>query len=359
MNINDKTIPAGYQARPATKADLNTVLALRNASSQDTRGTNVTADHWQMRHWLESAINLATDSLLLLTEEGTAAAYSQLTTEFPYVTYNLTGVVHPDFRGQALGSFLVQWAEKRAGQTVAKAPAGSRVVLHASLFRSNLPGIALLQEHGFEQVRHFVHLRLEMDGPPPLPQWPAGISGRPLQATDWPRVGPALETAFQDHWGIIEYEGAEEEAEEEEAAEADPAIFNRDYFNSPGLCFVALEGDEVVGSCLCNAKTVEFAEAGYLGSLSVRRPWRRRGVGLALTYQALNALYQRGTRTVLTDTDGDSFTQAYDLYQKVGMIIYRQENVYEKEIRPGRDLIKRQMETTWAGATTLTLNAVK
>jgi len=53
----------GYQARPATQADLAIIVALRNASSQDTRGTNVTADHWQMRHWLESAINLATDSL--------------------------------------------------------------------------------------------------------------------------------------------------------------------------------------------------------------------------------------------------------------------------------------------------------
>jgi ribosomal protein S18 acetylase RimI-like enzyme len=343
MDINKRQLPPGYQIRPATREDLPAVVALQNASSQDTRGTNCTADHWQMRQWLESGIKLATDSQLVLTQGGTAVAYIQLTSEFPSVIYEFNGVVHPDYRGQGIGSFLVQWAEKRARQTAAKAPPDSRIVLHTSLFDSNQPGTALLQAHGFEQVRHFVHLRLGMDTPPPAPQWPEGIWGRPLQSGDWSQVGPALEEAFQDHWGIIEYDITEEE-EEEETAERDPTIFNRDYFNSPGLCFVALAGDEVVGSCLCNAKTIEFPEAGYLGSLSIRRPWRRRGIGLALTYQAFNAFYQRGTRTILTDTDGHSFTQAYNLYQKAGMTIYRQQNVYEKEIRPGRDLLKRQME---------------
>jgi ribosomal protein S18 acetylase RimI-like enzyme len=331
--------------RPATTEDLLAIVALRNADAQDTRDTNVTADHAQMRAWLESGINLATDTQLVLAPDGTAVAYAQLVTEFPYVTYDINGYVQPTHRGQGIGSFLVQWAEERARQTADKAPLDTRIILHTSLFDSHQPGIALLQAQGFAQVRHFVHFRLAMDNPPPTPQMPPGITIRPLQASDWAQVGPALEEAFRDHWGAIEYDGEAEEDEVEETAEHDPAIFNRDYFNSPGLCFVALDGEQVVGSCLCNAKTIEFPEAGYLGSLSIRRPYRRRGIGMALTLTALNAFYQRGTRTVLTDTDGRSFTEAYNLYQKAGMVIYRQQNVYEKELRPGRDLLKRQVES--------------
>ena len=99
----------------------------------------------------------------------------------------------------------------------------------------------------------------------------------------------------------------------------------------------------MAGSCLCNAKTVEYPQAGYLGSLSIRRPWRRLGLGRAFTLQILNAFYERGTMYVLTDTDGDGFTQAYRVYQKARMEIFCRELVYEKAIRPGKDLVKRSL----------------
>jgi mycothiol synthase len=92
---------------------------------------------------------------------------------------------------------------------------------------------------------------------------------------------------------------------------------------------------------LCNATTVEFPEAGYIGSLSVCRPWRQRGIGSALILQALNEFFEQGTRRALTDTDGDGLTKAYNLYQKAGMKIFRREHVFEKTIRPGRDFVKR------------------
>ncbi len=120
-----------------------------------------------------------------------------------------------------------------------------------------------------------------------------------------------------------------------------PSERDKLYWNTPGLCFVALDDDVVAGSCLCNAKTVEFPEAGKIGSLSVRRGWRRRGLGLALTLHALGEFYRRGTRTVVTDTDAKSFTRANTLYPRVGMSVFRSELILEKELRPGTDLLKR------------------
>ncbi len=41
---------------------------------------------------------------------------------------------------------------------------------------------------------------------------------------------------------------------------------------------------------------------------------------------------------MITDTDGESFSSSYRLYESVGMEIFRCENLYEKELRPGKEL---------------------
>ena len=115
---------------------------------------------------------------------------------------------------------------------------------------------------------------------------------------------------------------------------------NDPYWNTRELCFMALNKDnEVVGSCLCNAKDVEFKNTGRLGSLSVRRGYRGRGIGRALTLHAFHAFYQRGIRKIVTDTDGANLTGANFLYTSTGMRVYRREEDYEKVIREGKELL--------------------
>ena len=53
---------------------------------------------------------------------------------------------------------------------------------------------------------------------------------------------------------------------------------------------------------------------------------------------AFRAFYDHGIRQVSTDTDADSFTGSYRLYLGLGMHIFRREYLYEKVIRPGREL---------------------
>jgi ribosomal protein S18 acetylase RimI-like enzyme len=349
--INRSTMNAlggKFQVRAARWTDVSAIVNLRNASSQSTRGLDVTGTHWQKRHWYDSGIDLATDSLLVLDADS-AIAYAELVSESPCVVYEMVGVVHPDYRRQSVGTQLIRWAENQVRQSLDKAPDGAAVFIHNSTFDSNQPGCDLLADNGFEIVCDFVNLQIQMNRKPPDPIWVDGIKIRHLCPTDWGKVGPALTEAFNDHWGIVAYKAEdmkdERMTEKPSIEKSDPDAFDDAYFNSPGLCFVAWDGDQVVGSCLCNAKTVEFPDAGYIGSLGVRRPWRGRGIGRTLTLHALNAFFERGTTLVLTDTDGDSLTKAYRLYQKAGMQAFRWEYVYEKMICPGRDYVKREMTT--------------
>jgi ribosomal protein S18 acetylase RimI-like enzyme len=334
--------PLPFTFRPATIADLPAVVAILNANSLATIGTTRTAEHWQHRHWYESGLKLSQDTLVAVNPAGDIAGYAELTHEAPHLIHEVSGAVHPNYRRQGIGTYFLRWAEQRGRQLLPLAPAEARVILRTNFFDGERPAIELFTRNGYQQTRYFVHLRLEMREPPAGPAWPDGIEVRPLEPGDWAKVGPALEEAFLDHWGVPDHPANEEEEENRDGPDhIEKPVFDRDYFNSPGLCFVAWAGDEVAGSCLCNAKTLEWPDSGYLGSLSIRRPWRRQGIGLALTRHALGEFYRRGTRTVLTDTDGRSFTRAYALYHKAGMTLYRQENVYEKELRPGRDYLKR------------------
>jgi mycothiol synthase len=62
----------------------------------------------------------------------------------------------------------------------------------------------------------------------------------------------------------------------------------------------------------------------------VRRPWRRRGIALALLQHELGVLYARGIRAAMLSVDADSPTGATRLYERAGMREHRRIDVYSK-----------------------------
>ena len=106
----------------------------------------------------------------------------------------------------------------------------------------------------------------------------------------------------------------------------------------PSLWFVAVDGDEIAGVSLCRPHWTEDLQMGWINTLGVRRPWRRQGLGQALLHASFNAFYQRGTLKVGLGVDASSLTGATRLYEKAGMLVFRQNNQFEKEMRPGIEL---------------------
>ena len=77
---------------------------------------------------------------------------------------------------------------------------------------------------------------------------------------------------------------------------------------------------------------------GYVNDLGVRRAWRKRGLGLAFLQHAFGEFYRRGYRKVGLGVDAQNLTGALNLYRKAGMHIHQQFDMYEKEIRPGKEI---------------------
>ncbi|MGB0387557.1 MAG: GNAT family N-acetyltransferase [Ardenticatenaceae bacterium] len=95
----------------------------------------------------------------------------------------------------------------------------------------------------------------------------------------------------------------------------------------PGLWFLALAGEELIGACLCFA----YTEEGWVRQLGVTPKWQRKGIGSALLRHAFGEFKKRGFDKVGLAVEADNLN-AYTLYQKVGMKRIRQYDEYKKQI---------------------------
>jgi ribosomal protein S18 acetylase RimI-like enzyme len=131
-----------------------------------------------------------------------------------------------------------------------------------------------------------------------------------------------VEDAFKDLWGRPRnpFERFVRETEKE----------NFD----PSLWFLAVEGDEIAGLTLCKT----LAGEGWVDVVGVRRPWRNRGLGLALLRHAFTEYHRRGTHRVSLSVDAESITGAPRLYGRAGMRVRESYIILLKELRPGVDL---------------------
>ena len=77
---------------------------------------------------------------------------------------------------------------------------------------------------------------------------------------------------------------------------------------------------------------------GWVGTLGVRRPWRKQGLGLALLHESFAAFHRLGPTRVGLGVDASSLTGATRLYERAGMSPIRQFDMYQKILRPGKDI---------------------
>ncbi|MDQ3880931.1 MAG: GNAT family N-acetyltransferase [Chloroflexota bacterium] len=225
-------------------------------------------------------------------------------------TYESFGFLRPEWRRRGIATAVLRWNEAGLREIAAGHGEIGPKWLASGALDTAAGNVALLKNAGYQPVRYgYDMVRPTLDAIPNAPL-PDGVELRPVTPDQLRRIWEADIEAFRDHWG--------ERDESEESYER--------IVNSPDTDFalwqVAWDGDDVAGlvwNSIDEAANRRFRRArGWLDSVAVRRPWRRRGLARALIASSLRVLRERGMTSAGLGVDTENPSGALRLYESMG-----------------------------------------
>ena len=238
--------------------------------------------------------------------------------------YDMEGFVHPEFRRRGLGTALLEWSLDRIRQRATVEDPGVNVTVEGGAEDQEAAHRALLEGAGFDIVRHFFLMRrATLDDVPEAPM-PPGLEIRPVTEDQRREIIAAEFEAFRDHWGHREM------TEEAVQTTLKMAELNTD------LWVVAWDGDQVAGAVenwIWPEENEKLGvKRGWLERISVRRPWRRRGLAKALTARSLILLREAGMEEGMLGVDSQNPNGALGLYEGLGFEVYSRAAAYRRPL---------------------------
>lgn len=250
------------------------------------------------------------------------AARTDVRTRDGMGVHHVAGWVRPAFRRRGLGRALLRWTERRAAEVALVDGRGTRRELRGWPDEEQVGSTALFESEGYTILRYGYFMLRDLAEPIPDVALPAGLEIRPVVEADHRRIWDADEEAFRDHWNP-----AERTEEDFRGWFAAPEI-------DTGLWRVAWDGDEVAGSVMtcifAHDNEVLGIRRGILEHVSVRRPWRKRGLASALIADSMRALRAAGMTEAGLGVDAENPTGALSLYEGLGFRRYRTGVLYRK-----------------------------
>jgi ribosomal protein S18 acetylase RimI-like enzyme len=195
---------------------------------------------------------------------------------------------------------------------------GGPTTVQSGTLASNAAALALFDTRGYAPVRHFFRMVIELEREPPAPQWPPGLEPRAFDPLDAAAFHAAVEEAFADEFGHVPETFEAWRARRVEAPEA-----------TLDLWLAVWDGDEIAATLMCDRERFGM---GWIGSVGVREPWRRRGLGLALLHHAFGEFWRLGQHRVALGVDAENPTGATRLYERAGMRVLFDYVLFEKRL---------------------------
>jgi mycothiol synthase len=301
--------PPEFAVRPPRLEDAEAVAQVTSALDssfgiEDTEQPDDIRDEWR-------DLDLTRDAWVW-ERDGKIVAYAAVFARGEDKRLIVDGYVDPEYAGRGLGAAIAETTERRARERGVPQ-------LENGVLGNDRGAADLLRSRGYRDVRHFYRMRIELGEPPPQPRWPEGFEVSVFDPAEAREFHDALEDGFADEWGHTEepFEAFSKRRLEEERF--DPTLW------------ATVRADGEIAAVLI-ADWKRHGEAGWIGSVAVRKPWRRRGLGEALLLRSFGQFYERGERVVQLGVDAENATGATRLYERVGMSVGFEAVIYAKEL---------------------------
>jgi mycothiol synthase len=329
--VSSRQIPGVSFRRFQGESDYANILTIINGSKA-ADGIERADTLEEIAHVYSHLVNCDPYRDMLFAEvDGTGVGYSRLwwnrNDKGEWIGFHLAFLL-PDWRGKGVGSTFIRHNETRlreiAENQIKAGVLGPDIERYFEVFSETVEESkqALLRKRAYEPVRYFfLMVRPNLEEIPEAPM-PEGLEVRAVQPEHFPQIWAAMQEAFMDHWNYVP------------PAEEDYHNWATNPINDPSLWKVAWDGDQVAGMVLSFINQVENQEynrkRGYTEEISVRRPWRKRGLASSLIVQSLHTLKERGMLEAALNVDAENLTGALRLYESKGYRVNRRSMLFRK-----------------------------
>jgi mycothiol synthase len=281
-----------------------------------------------IRHRYNATHNYDPHHDMLIAEvSGQMVAFTRVAWDLElegYRNYWHVDFVVPEWRDNGLEPILLDWAENHAREIERTLKSDVPAFISADLYLGQQDSEKLLREASYEPVRYAFSMETpDLDHIPDIPM-PEGLEIRPALPEHYYAIWHAAAEAFQDHWG---------------AAPIDENDYNQlmnDPTTDPSLWMVAWDGEEVAGSILnyvmADLNKQTGRKLGYTESISVRRPWRRKGLARALLSRSMQMFKEIGMTETALGVDALNPSGALQLYESMGYLVIAQSTTFRKPL---------------------------
>lgn len=319
MNGHEMPLPSGYRAVTPSIDDVPRATQFFDLVEISEWGEpdfdeDEVRDEWEELD-LEASVVLVED-----TDGSLVAGMTLLLSNG--VTWEAFGYVHPDHRGRGLGTWIVDWSETMASHRAVETRDGYEVAILNYTSTVNAEAQRLMSRRGYDIVRVFRRMRIDLHRAPAPVVWPEGFEIREFQRErDARGFYAALDRAFADHWSASP-RSFEQWSKHWLGDDADT-----------GLWVQLMHGDDVVGLC-CGRRS---GDSGWIGYVGVVPEFRRQGLAKSILRDSFRRFWERGITRVELGVDSENRQRAVDLYLGVGMQESHSYETNRKVLRPGRD----------------------